>query len=97
MTGPYTTLIQRLQAVSRRYLITGIAEAFCGAILILAAGLIVGGFVESDAYLSPVMKTVIAVTLLLAAIGAFTVYVVLRLMSKPDPAESARMVEDVYP
>lgn len=93
----YKKIVSRLAIVLRRYLLSGIAEAFFTAFAVSGGLMIVFGLGESALYLSPAVKT----SLFYFTTGAFIVIFIslcaVRIFRRPGPDGISRMVERAYP
>ena len=99
MTEPtsYDKILQLLQRVERRYLLTGIAEAALAAIGVLVGLYLLFGLVESFAWLSATVRTVLYFFTLAASSGTLVSLLFMRYIRRPDRDGLARFVEHRFP
>ncbi|MBN1294088.1 MAG: hypothetical protein JXB48_19790 [Candidatus Latescibacteria bacterium] len=93
----YTIITSRLKNVSRRYMLTGIAEAFwiaCTAALILTTAFTI---LESFQYYSPHIKKILCVSTGVIFLLILFALIIMRILRHPGTDGIARMVERSYP
>ncbi len=93
----YKKIVFRLAIVLRRYLLSGIAEAFFTAFAVSSCLMIVFGLGESVLYLSPAVKTSLFYLMTGAFIFIFISLCAVRIFRRPGPDGISRMVERAYP
>ena len=93
----YSLIMSRVRRVYRRYLAIGIAEACSAAVAVLSGLYLLFALLESRAWLSPRLKTILFFTVFAASALVFVSLAVMAFVRRPGEDELARMVERWFP
>ena len=93
----YNKIISRIEAMSRRYLLVGVAEVFFMAIALWGGIFGIFAFFESVLYMSPLAKKLLFFSSFIIPSGVFFVLFTIRLLRRPDRDNLSRCVERTSP